>query len=124
MVFQCRGRSSALNTALRVVRPQGTVVDLAFYTEGAGDLRLGNEFHHNGLTVRCAQIGRVPRGTSSEWDRHRLSAETVTLLAACGTEIREHLVTDVVPLEDAPQLMTDLAQRKRHVLSAVFTVDA
>jgi threonine dehydrogenase-like Zn-dependent dehydrogenase len=124
VVFQCRGRSSALNTALRVVRPQGTVVDLAFYTEGAADLRLGNEFHHNGLTVRCAQIGRVPRGTSSVWDRHRLSAETVALLRACGTEIREHLVTDVVPLEDAPRLITDLAARKRHVLSAVFTVDA
>ena len=25
-------------------------------------LRLGEEFHHNGLSIRCAQIGRVPRG--------------------------------------------------------------
>ncbi|MFL6131890.1 MAG: zinc-binding alcohol dehydrogenase, partial [Nocardioidaceae bacterium] len=87
VVFQCRGRSSALATALRVARPQGTVVDLAFYTEGAADLRLGNEFHHNGLSLRCAQIGRGPRGTSSSWDRHRLSAETVLLLQECGTEV-------------------------------------
>lgn len=123
VVFQCRGRSSALATALRATRPQGTVVDLAFYTEAAADLLLGNEFHHNGLTVRCAQIGRVPRGTTGLWDRHRLSAETVALLRACGAEIREHLVTDVVPLAEAPVLMTELAARRRHVLSAVFTVE-
>lgn len=123
VVFQCRGRTAALATALRLVRPQGTVVDLAFYTDGAADVRLGQEFHHNGLALRSAQIGRVPRGTSALWDRHRLSAETITLLRAYGSVIREHLVTDVVPLEEAPALMTDVAARRRHVLSAVFTVD-
>ena len=123
LVFQCRGRPAALATALRVLRPQGTVVDLAFYTGGAEDVRLGDEFHHNGLTVRCAQIGRVPRGLSSSWDRQRLSAETVRLLRHRGADIRSHLMTDVLPLADAPILLHDLAARRRHVLSAVFTVD-
>ena len=124
VVFQCRGRTAALATALRTVRPQGTVVDLAFYTDPAADVWLGNEFHHNGLRLVCAQIGRVPRGTAGLWDRQRLSAETVGLLRAYGAEIREHLVTDVLPLEEAPELMTAVAARQRHVLSAVFTVDA
>jgi len=123
LVFQCRGRPASLATALRVLRPQGTVVDLAFYTGGAEDVRLGDEFHHNGLTVRCAQIGRVPRGLSSSWDRQRLSAETVRLLRHRGADIRSHLMTDVLPLADAPILLHDLAARRRHVLSAVFTVD-
>ena len=77
VVFQCRGRTAALAGALRGLRPQGTVVDLAFYQGGAPDLALGEEFHHNGLTIRCAQIGRVPRGTAHLWDRRRLAAETV-----------------------------------------------
>jgi threonine dehydrogenase-like Zn-dependent dehydrogenase len=124
VVFQCRGRPSALTTALRAVRPQGTVVDLAFYTDGADEVRLGEEFHHNGLTLRCAQIGRVPRGLASLWDRQRLSAETVLLLRARGDDIRRHLVTDVLDLRDAPALMTDVAARNRHVLSAVFTTGA
>ena len=47
--------------ALRSGR-RATVVDLAFYTGGADDVALGEEFHHNGLSLRCAQIGRVPRG--------------------------------------------------------------
>jgi NADPH:quinone reductase-like Zn-dependent oxidoreductase len=120
VVFQCRGQAAALHLALRLARPQATVIDLAFYQSGAAELRLGAEFHHNGLGVRCAQIGRVPRGLSHTWDRERLSAETIDLLRVDGQAIREHLVTAVVPFEDAPALFTDLAARRRHELQAVL----
>jgi threonine dehydrogenase-like Zn-dependent dehydrogenase len=123
LVFQCRGRSAALALALRLLRPQGTVVDLAFYTDDGTALRLGAEFHHNGLTVRCAQVGRVPRGTGHLWDRERLSAETVELLLADGPAVREHMITDVLPLAEGPALLADLAARRRHVIQAVLTVD-
>ncbi|MGH3788424.1 MAG: zinc-dependent alcohol dehydrogenase [Pseudonocardiaceae bacterium] len=121
VVFQCRGQAASLALALRLLRPQGTVIDLAFYQNGADAVRLGEEFHHNGLAVRCAQIGRVPRGLSHLWDRERLSAETITLLRAEGRSITQHVITDVLPVEDAPDLLTALAQRRRHVLQAVFT---
>jgi threonine dehydrogenase-like Zn-dependent dehydrogenase len=121
VVFQCRGQAAGLALALRLLRPQGTVVDLAFYPGGAEDVRLGEEFHHNGLAIRCAQIGRVPRGLSQLWDRERLSAQTVDLLRADGTDIAKHLVTDRVPLAQAPQLYAELAERRREVLQAVFT---
>jgi threonine dehydrogenase-like Zn-dependent dehydrogenase len=124
VAFQCRGRTAALAGALRSLRPQGTVVDLAFYQGGASDLALGEEFHHNGLTIRCAQITRVPRELAHLWDRRRLAAETVALLGAHGREIREHLVTDVVPLAQAPALLAELAARRRHVIQAVFACPA
>ena len=124
VVFQCRGQAAALHRALRVARPQATVIDLAFYQGGAAELRLGAEFHHNGLGVRCAQIGRVPRGLSHRWDRERLSAETIDLLIAEGKAIREHLITAVVPFEGAPELLTDLAMGRRHELQAVLTFAA
>ncbi len=123
LVFQCRGRCAALALALRLLRPQGTVVDLAFYTDDGAALRLGAEFHHNGLSVRCAQIGRVPRGTAHAWDRERLSAETVALLRAHGPAVRREVVTDVVPLAEGPALLADLAARRRHVIQAVLTAD-
>ena len=90
VVFQCRGQASALATALRCARPQGVVVDLAFYSAGAEEVRLGEEFHHNGLALRCAQIGRVPRGLAASWDRERLSRATIDLLRAEGDRIRQH----------------------------------
>ncbi|KXK62007.1 zinc-binding alcohol dehydrogenase [Micromonospora rosaria] len=121
VVFQCRGQDWALHLALRLLRPQGTVVDLAFYQGGAERVRLGEEFHHNGLSLRCAQIGRVPRGLAPTWDRDRLSAETVDLLRAHGDLIRAHLVSAVVPFAQAPALLTDLAQRRRQELQVVLT---
>lgn len=123
VVFQCRGRTAALALALRLLRPQGTVIDLAFYTDDGAALRLGAEFHHNGLGVRTAQIGRVPRGTAHSWDRERLSAETIALLRAHGGAVREHVVTDVVPLAEGPALLADLAARRRHVIQAVLTCE-
>ncbi|MCA2186026.1 zinc-dependent alcohol dehydrogenase [Nonomuraea cavernae] len=120
VVFQCRGQSRALALALKVLRPQGTVIDLAFYTQGADEVRLGEEFHHNGLTLRCAQIGRVPRGLAHLWDRERLSHETIALLRRRGPLLREHVVTDVVGFAEAPGLLSDLAARRRHAVQAVL----
>ncbi|PZG51985.1 zinc-binding alcohol dehydrogenase [Spongiactinospora gelatinilytica] len=121
VVFQCRGRPGALALALRLLRPQGTVIDLAFYTDGAEQVRLGEEFHHNGLGVRCAQIGRVPRGMAHLWDRERLSAETIGLLRARGSALREHLITEVAAFDDAPALLVELAERRRHAVQAVLS---
>ncbi len=121
VVFQCRGRTASLGLALRLLRPQGTVVDLAFYTDDGRALQLGAEFHHNGLAIRCAQIGRVPRGTAHLWDRERLSAETIALLLRHGDAIREHVITDILPLDEGPALLADLAARRRHVIQAVLT---
>jgi NADPH:quinone reductase-like Zn-dependent oxidoreductase len=122
VVFQCRGQAASLQTALRSLRPQGTVIDLAFYQGGAPGLRLGEEFHHNGLGIRCAQIGRVPRGLGHLWDRARLARATLELLQAHGAAIREHLITDIVPYDDAPAFVAELAARRRHAIQAVFAV--
>ena len=120
LAFNCRGRATALAQALRSLRPQGAVIELAFHTGGAEDLRLGEELHHNGLAIRSAQIGHVPRGLGDRWDRERLSRETISLLRARGDAIREHVVTDVLPLDDAPELMLAVARRERHIIQAVF----
>lgn len=120
LVFQCRGQPRALALALRLLRPQGTVIDLAFYTTGAREVRLGEEFHHNGLAIRCAQIGRVPRGLAHAWDRERLSHETIALLGLRGDALREHVITDVVGFGQAPEFLADLAAGRRHTVQAVF----
>ena len=114
-------RPSALALALRILRPQGTVIDMAFYPGGSEEVRLGEEFHHNGLSLRCAQIGRVPRGTGHLWDRERLSSETLTLLAAHGEDIARHIITDYTPLSEAPETLVQLASSRHDGLQLVFT---
>lgn len=120
LVLQCRGQSTVLHEALQCLRPQGSVLDLAFYQGGAPDLRLGEEFHHNGLTIRCAQIGRVPRGLAPAWDRRRLATEAAHLLRAYGDDLRTHLITDVIPAREAPQAFLDLATRQRATTQMVL----
>lgn len=120
VVFQCRGQDWALAEALRCCRPQGTVIDLAFYPGGAPRLHLGEEFHHNGLAIRAAQIARVPRGLAGRWDRERLAAETILVLRAHGPAIRRALISLVVSSEQAPLLLMSLATGRRHALQAVL----
>ena len=62
VAFECTGSSVALNDAIRVVRRQGLVVAVGFYQNDAVGLRLGEEFHHNGIRVICGQIGNIHPG--------------------------------------------------------------
>ena len=122
VAFQCRSGETALPDAMRALRPEATVIDMAFYEGGQPNLRLGEEFHHNNLSIRCAQVTHQPRALQGTWNRRRLAQETIELLRAYGPLIRKHMLTDVVPFEQAPQLIADLAARKRHVIQAVFEI--
>jgi threonine dehydrogenase-like Zn-dependent dehydrogenase len=120
VVLQCRGHVASLATALKALRPQGVVVDLGFYQGGAEPVWLGEEFHHNSLSIVCAQIGRVPRGMATTWPRPALAAVTLDLLRERGADVRTHLISDVVPFEQGPALLADLAARRRSTLQAVL----
>jgi predicted dehydrogenase/glycosyltransferase involved in cell wall biosynthesis/threonine dehydrogenase-like Zn-dependent dehydrogenase len=122
VVFQTRAYSRSLHVALKALRPQGTVIDLAFYQSGADALRLGEEFHHNGLNIRCAQINRVPRGLAPLWDRRRLAGETIKLMESHGALIREHMITHVVPFDETPKFLSDLVVNRPDFLQIVFKV--
>lgn len=120
IVFQTRPRSDSLTMALRALRPQGTVIDLAFYQGGMDGTRLGEEFHHNGLSIRCAQINRMPRQLAHAWDQRRLAQETLRLLADEGELIRKHMITHVVPYDDAPEFLRHLVRDRPDFLQIVL----
>lgn len=120
IVFQTRARSDSLHRALQALRPQGTVVDLAFYQGGMDAVRLGEEFHHNALSISCAQINRMPRALAHSWDRRRLAQETLGLLAEDGGSIRDHMITHVVGFDEAPAFLRHLLAERPDFLQIVF----
>jgi threonine dehydrogenase-like Zn-dependent dehydrogenase len=125
IVFQCKPSAASLTAALRCLRPRGTVIDMAFYQGGAPDLRLGAEFHHNGLTIRCAQINNLPFHLEHTWTRHRLAAETIRLLQTKGDQLRKHIITHIVPFDEAPEFVSQLAtEYQPAVIQAVFELPA
>ena len=120
VAFQCSGSDVLLDLALNSLRPQATVVDLGFYQGGAPNLHLGEAFHHNGLRHICAQIRRVPRRLVGTWNRHRLAAETIAFLRERGPAVREHLITHVVPFEQAQQVYDALDAGQSNLVQAVL----
>lgn len=121
-VFQTRAHPDALQLALRCLSPQGTAIDLAFYQGGADAVRLGEEFHHNGLAIVCAQINRVPRGLAPRWDRRRLAQQTIALLETHGQAIERELITHVVPFDEGPDFLRRLVDERPEFLQIVFKV--
>ena len=105
------GRYSALHDALRSARLAGTVVAAGFYTGGAGDeLRLGEEWHHNRLTLVGSMSGWGAPHRDAGWDRPRLRATVLELLAGGALEV-DALVTHRIPFAQAAEAY-DLIDRK------------
>jgi NADPH:quinone reductase-like Zn-dependent oxidoreductase len=76
VAFECTGSTRALQEAIRTVRRRGRVVAVGFYQGEAAGLFLGDEFHHNGVEIRSAQIGNIhPARTLTD-----LRQEVITLL--------------------------------------------
>jgi threonine dehydrogenase-like Zn-dependent dehydrogenase len=75
VAFECTGSSRALHEAIRTVRRRGTVVGVGFYQGQAEGLFLGDEFHHNGIAIRCGQIGNV----HPAWSWATLRGRTIEL---------------------------------------------
>lgn len=119
-VFQTRPHADSLHRALQALRPQGTVIDLAFYQGGMEGLRLGEEFHHNGLSLLCAQINRVPRAVAANWNQRRLAQETLRLLQREGAAIKAHMITHIVPFDEAPTFLHHLITTRPEFLQIVF----
>ena len=120
VAFQCSGSDVLLQHALDALRPQGTVIDMGFYQEGAPRVRFGETFHHNGLRHVCAQIRRVPRRLATTWDRQRLSGETIAFLRDRGPQVRAHLITRVAPFAAAQGVFDALDGGEAGLLQAVL----
>lgn len=94
VAWECTGSTAALHEAIRTVRRQGLVVAVGFYQGEASGLRLGDEFHHNGIRVVSGQIGNIHRSTSLD----ALRARTIDL-ARSGPLRLGQLPRVTVPVE-------------------------
>jgi threonine dehydrogenase-like Zn-dependent dehydrogenase len=101
-VIELTGAYPALHQAVRVAGVGGTVVAAGFYQGSAAALDLGEEFHHNRVTVIASQIGSLPPALRDRWSRDRLH-ETVIKLCAVGRLDPVPLVSHVLPAVAAAQ---------------------
>jgi 2-desacetyl-2-hydroxyethyl bacteriochlorophyllide A dehydrogenase len=96
VVFECTGSARALHEAIRTVRRRGRVVAVGFYQGEAAGLFLGDEFHHNGVEIRSAQIGNI----HPAWSMALLRARVIEL-ALAGRIALGRLPRVMFPVEKA-----------------------
>jgi threonine dehydrogenase-like Zn-dependent dehydrogenase len=117
VAFECTGAAAALHEAIRVVRRRGLVVAVGFYQHDAVGLRLGDEFHHNGIRITCGQIGNI----HPDHDWTSLRAESVRL-GESGCVVFGGLPRLTVPIEQVARGIEAL-RRPDEVLQVAISYD-
>jgi threonine dehydrogenase-like Zn-dependent dehydrogenase len=101
-VIELTGAYPALHEAIRVAGAGGTVIAAGFYQGPATALALGEEFHHNQVTLVSSQIGGLPLSLRDRWTPERLH-DTVIRLCAAGRLDPLPLVSHVIPARSADE---------------------
>lgn len=118
--LEVSGSYRALHEAVRSTAYSSRVVAAGFFQgEGAG-LALGEEFHHNRISVVCSQISGVAPALSHRWDTYRLQ-RTAMDLAASGRLVLAPLVSKVVPVQRAAEAFELLDHASQDVLQVVLS---
>ena len=114
------GSYAALQQAMRSVRVGGTVVAAGFYA--GGELALGEEFHHNRLTLVASMGGWASPPREPRWTRSRARALAAQLLASGKLEAAA-LITHRFTLDEAATAYELIDRSPEEVVRATLVYD-
>jgi len=102
VAIEVSGSDRGLQGALSAAGLGGTVVAAGFYQGGAAHLRLGEEFHHNRLSL-IASVGSwgAPDRHAPLWNRRRVLDTAARLLFTDRVAV-DGLLNRTFPFEEAP----------------------
>jgi 2-desacetyl-2-hydroxyethyl bacteriochlorophyllide A dehydrogenase len=119
VVIEISGSYPGLQQAIRTAAIGGRVVAAGFYQgEGIG-LNLGEEFHHNRISVVASQIGGLPRALADRWDVDRLHQVFMGLVGDGRVELSP-LISRIVPVREAAAAYRMLDEDQGQALQVVF----
>ncbi len=101
VVIEMSGSYHALHEAVRTAAYSSRVVVGGFFQGAATPVRLGDEFHHNRISIIGSQISGVAPALQHRWNELRMS-QTALELERDGQLRLTDLITHTVPAEDAP----------------------
>lgn len=119
VVIEMSGSYHALHEAVRAAAYSSRVVAGGFFQGPATPVRLGEEFHHNRVSVIGSQISGVAPGLQHRWDELRMS-RTVLDLERSGRLRLYELVSHTFPAEKAPAAFEMLDRASEPALQVVL----
>jgi 2-desacetyl-2-hydroxyethyl bacteriochlorophyllide A dehydrogenase len=120
--LEVTGNYRALHEAIRSVAYSSRVCAAGFMQGDGVGLRLGEEFHHNRVSVICSQISGVAPTLQHRWDGYRL-ARTAMDLATAGRLRLLELISHTMPLSRAGEAFTLLHEHPEQALQVVLSFD-
>jgi 2-desacetyl-2-hydroxyethyl bacteriochlorophyllide A dehydrogenase len=119
VTIEVTGSTQALHEAVRATAYSARVVAMGFFQGEAQGLVLGEEFHHNRISIVCSQISNVDPALSYRWDRLRL-IHTIMKLQAQGSLNLRPVITHVIPFKQAAQAFQILDETPDQALQIVL----
>jgi 2-desacetyl-2-hydroxyethyl bacteriochlorophyllide A dehydrogenase len=120
VAIEFSGRYAALHSAMRSARLAGTVVAAGFYVGDGSELRLGEEFHHNRLTLVGSMSGWGAPNRAAGWNRPRLQQTALNLLVGERLDVAA-LITHRFPFHRAAEAYELVDTRPEETLRVVLT---
>lgn len=117
--IEASGSSNALNSCIKSCVYSGRVVALGFYQQEARGLYLGEEFHHNRISLICSQIGGISPDLTNRWNAIRLKRTIMDLQKENKLHLKE-LITHKVKFEEAQKIYELLIEKPREILQSVL----
>ena len=119
VVIEMSGSYHALHEAVRCAAYSSRVVVGGFFQGAATPVRLGEEFHHNRVSVIGSQISGVAPALQHRWDELRMSATALDLERRGQLRLTD-LITHRVPAADAPEAFAMLDTQPEAALQVVL----
>ncbi|WP_338751878.1 zinc-dependent alcohol dehydrogenase [Janibacter alittae] len=118
LVVHTSATSAGLQTALDLLRSEGTVLDLSWYGTRGVELALGGAYHSGRLRIRSSQVAAVAdarRGVRSPAERKALSLQLLR------DPRFDALLTGDSPFDDLPQVMAGISEGRIPAICHVVT---
>jgi 2-desacetyl-2-hydroxyethyl bacteriochlorophyllide A dehydrogenase len=119
-VIELSGSYVGLHEGIRIAGPEARVVAAGFYQGPAEALRLGEEFHHNRVSIIPSQIGAVALQLQPRWSRERLTEAVMAELAGPGPDVMG-LVSHRYPVHQVAEAFELLDQRPADALQVLLS---
>jgi 2-desacetyl-2-hydroxyethyl bacteriochlorophyllide A dehydrogenase len=120
VAIEVSGHYPGLHEAIRSVRMAGTVVAAGYYQGSGTALRLGEEWHHNRVTMISSMgVWGCPHRDHPAWDRGRIH-EVVTELLRTGQLRTDGFITHRIPFARAPEAYERIDRHPEQVVKVVL----
>ncbi|HET6814839.1 MAG TPA: zinc-binding alcohol dehydrogenase, partial [Actinomycetota bacterium] len=121
VAVEVSGNDRGLQGALEAAGLGATVVAAGFYQGGAANVRLGEEFHHNRLSLIASMGGwGAPHRDFPLWDRRRVMATATRLLYTDRVSV-EGLLGRRFPFDQAPAAYRWIDEHPRAAVKVALT---